>query len=141
VEEILQCWSEFYSAGWSGEIQEDTRFKGWYVEGSWFLAGETANYWDGKFGRLAIKGARGAWGVALRLSSPNLSDKDVQRGVPRIISAWASTGTQELTGASWETSSRSGQRGRRENRIRGLSSSTVSISSNPADQVQIKYRI
>ena len=76
----MQCWSEFYSAGWSGEIQEDTRFKGWYVEGSWFLTGETANYRDGKFSRTAIKGTRGAWEVALRLSSPNLSDKDVQGG-------------------------------------------------------------
>ena len=76
----MQCWSEFYSAGWSGEIQEETRFKGWYVEGSWFQTGETANSRDGKFSRPAIKGARGAWEVALRLGSPNLSDKDVQGG-------------------------------------------------------------
>jgi phosphate-selective porin OprO/OprP len=94
--------SEFYSTGWSREFLEDTRFNGWYVEGSWFLTGETANYRDGKFIRPVVKGERGAWEVAARLSSLDLNDKDVL-GVPRIISAWASTGTPEPTGASWGT--------------------------------------
>ncbi len=72
--------SEFYSAGWSREFLEDTRFNGMYVEGSWFLTGETANYRDGKFIRPVIKGARGAWEVALRFSTLDLNDKDVQGG-------------------------------------------------------------
>jgi phosphate-selective porin OprO/OprP len=72
--------SEFYSAGWARELLEDTRFNGWYVEGSWFLTGETANYRDGKFIRPVIKGQRGAWEVALRFSSLDLNDKDVRGG-------------------------------------------------------------
>ncbi len=72
--------SEFYSAGWSRELLEEARFNGWYVEGSWFLTGETANYRDGKFIRPVIKGQRGAWEVALRFSSLNLNDKDVRGG-------------------------------------------------------------
>jgi len=72
--------SEFYSAGWSREFQEDARFDGWYVEGSWFLTGETANYRDGKFIRPVVKGQRGAWEVAMRLSSLDLNDKDVRGG-------------------------------------------------------------
>ena len=78
--------SEFYSAGWSREFLEDTRFSGWYVEGSWFLTGETANYRDGKFIRPVVKGARGAWEVALRLSSLDLNDKDVLGGTENNIS-------------------------------------------------------
>ena len=78
--------SELYSAGWSREFQEDTRFNGWYIDGSWFLTGETANYRDGKFIRPVIKGARGAWEIALRLSSVNLNDKDVQGGTENNFS-------------------------------------------------------
>ncbi len=72
--------SEYYSARWSRDIQEDTQFSGWYVEASWFLTGESSNYRNGKFIRPAVKGPRGAWEVATRVSSIDLNDRDVRGG-------------------------------------------------------------
>ena len=72
--------SEFYRADWSRSDDTNPQFSGWYAEASWFLTGEHANYHDGKFIRPNITGERGAWEVAVRFSTLDLNDQDVQGG-------------------------------------------------------------
>jgi len=72
--------SEFYRTEWSRSDSNNSKFKGWYGEASWFLTGEKALYRDGKFIRPNISSSRGAWQVAFRFSTVNLNDEDVQGG-------------------------------------------------------------
>jgi len=72
--------SEFYRADWSRSDDKNPQFSGWYAEASWFLTGEHANYRDGKFIRPIIAGERGAWEVAVRFSTLDLNDEDIQGG-------------------------------------------------------------
>lgn len=65
----------------------DLDFSGFYVEGGWFLTGESMNYKPSKgiYSRVTPKGivgkgGIGAWQVALRFSSLDLTDKDVIGG-------------------------------------------------------------
>lgn len=65
----------------------DPAFSGFYVQGSWFLTGETLNYSasKGSFGKLnphdiVGKGGIGAWQLALRFSSIDLTDEDISGG-------------------------------------------------------------
>jgi len=72
--------SEFYRTKWSLPDSDDPAFKGWYAEASWFLTGEMANYRDGRFIRPDILGDRGAWELAVRFSTIDLNDGEVQGG-------------------------------------------------------------
>jgi phosphate-selective porin len=72
--------SEFYRTDWSRDDASNPHFKGWYVEGSWFLTGEHAHYREGKFIRPNILSKNGAWELALRFSNLNLNDQDVEGG-------------------------------------------------------------
>jgi phosphate-selective porin OprO and OprP len=61
--------------------QPDPTYTGWYVEGSWFLTGETKPYKDGIFQRVHVKnpvfeghGGLGAWQLAGRYDVLDLSD-------------------------------------------------------------------
>jgi len=65
----------------------DPDFNGWYVYGSYFLTGEHRPYkaGSGTFGRvkptsIVGKGGHGAWEVAARYSSLDLSDAGIQGG-------------------------------------------------------------
>ncbi len=65
----------------------DLDFSGFYVEGGWFLTGESMNYKPSKgiYSRVTPKGivgkgGIGAWQVALRFSSLDLTDEDVIGG-------------------------------------------------------------
>ena len=77
--------SEFYRTEWSRSDGDNPRFKGWYVEASWFLTGEKAHYRDGKFIRPNISDKNGAWEVAFRFSTINLNDQDVQGGTEKNL--------------------------------------------------------
>lgn len=76
--------SEFYRAKWKRDAA-NPKFKGWYVEASWFLTGEQATYRDGKFIRPQIQGDRGAWELVARFSSIDLNDEDVQGGTQQNL--------------------------------------------------------
>jgi phosphate-selective porin OprO/OprP len=78
--------SEYYQASWAKDGLQNANFNGWYIEGSWFMTGETSNYQDGKFIRPTIHGERGAWEVALRASSIDLDDQDVAGGSEKNFS-------------------------------------------------------
>jgi len=70
----------------------DLAFSGFYVQGSWFLTGETLNYSPakGSFGKLSPhsvvgKGGFGAWQLAMRFSSIDLTDEDITGGEQQTI--------------------------------------------------------
>ncbi len=81
--------SEYYHATVDREIStnEDLNFSGFYVEGGWFLTGESMNYKASKGSYSHVtpkesvgKGGIGAWQVALRYSSLDLTDEDITGG-------------------------------------------------------------
>lgn len=78
--------SEFYRTEWSLPEHSNPKFKGLYVEASWFLTGELAHYRSGKFIRPNIKRDRGAWEVVARFSSIDLNDGEVQGGTQKNLS-------------------------------------------------------
>lgn len=66
---------------------QDVYFDGYYVEGSWFLTGESLNYnpQKGALGKIIPKGILGeggigAWQIATRYSNLNLNDSDIVGG-------------------------------------------------------------
>ena len=78
---------------WSSGLGEtDVGFSGYYIQGSWFITGESVAYnaRKGTFGRPALnsivgKGGIGAWQLALRFSSLDLNDADVIGGEAKNI--------------------------------------------------------
>ncbi len=80
---------EYYHTTVDREIgtNADLDFSGFYVEGGWFLTGESMNYKPSKgiYSRVTPrgivgKGGIGAWQVALRFSSLDLTDEEIIGG-------------------------------------------------------------
>jgi len=80
---------EYYHTSVDRDISTnaDLYFSGFYVEGGWFLTGESMNYKPSKgtYSRVTPrgivgKGGIGAWQVALRFSSLDLTDEDITGG-------------------------------------------------------------
>ena len=62
----------------------DPTYKGWYVEGGWFVTGESMTYKEGEFGRIKVKnpvigggkgGGWGAWQIVGRYDVLDLTDQ------------------------------------------------------------------
>jgi phosphate-selective porin OprO/OprP len=88
--------SEYYYLALNRELagNPDLDFSGYYVQGSWFLTGESMNYKveNGAFGKITPKGivgkgGIGAWQLAIRFSSIDLNDQDVQGGEEQNFTA------------------------------------------------------
>jgi phosphate-selective porin OprO/OprP len=78
---------EYMHVGVNRSSGSDVDFDGWYVEGSYFLTGESRAYSPkkGSFGRVKPKrnlgdGGYGAWQVGVRYSTVDLTDEDVLGG-------------------------------------------------------------
>jgi len=71
----------------------DLKFSGYYLQGSWFITGESVPYnaKKGTFGKPSFKnivgkGGPGAWQLALRFSSLDLNDADIKGGEEKNLS-------------------------------------------------------
>jgi phosphate-selective porin OprO/OprP len=85
-----------------GFVGANPTYNGWYVEGSWYLTGETRTYKEGEFGRPKVKrpvyeGGPGAWQLAAKYDVLDLSDKAT------IIATCVTCGDQNtwLIGVNW----------------------------------------
>jgi phosphate-selective porin OprO/OprP len=74
--------AEFTQLDVNRSIGEDLSFSGYYAYASFFLTDDSRPYAskDGAFGRVKPKADKGAWEVALRYSSLDLTDEDVFGG-------------------------------------------------------------
>ncbi len=83
----------------------DLDFDGWYAQAGYFLTGESRNYKNGKFGGITPKanvgeGGIGAWELALRFSTLDLSDADIDGGEADSVTLgmnWYPTPTLRFT--------------------------------------------
>jgi len=77
--------AEYITTSVSRNAGSDLTFDGWYAQTSYFLTGESRNYDKGVFGNVTPKasvgdGGIGAWELALRYSTLDLIDKDIDGG-------------------------------------------------------------
>lgn len=74
--------AEYITTSVNRNAASDLTFDGWYVQTSYFLTGESRNYKNGLFGTVKPKasvgnGGIGAWELAMRYSTLDLTDKDI----------------------------------------------------------------
>lgn len=77
--------AEYITTSVNRDSGSDLDFDGWYVQAGYFLTGESRNYKGGKFGSIKPKsnvgeGGIGAWELALRYSTVDLTDADIDGG-------------------------------------------------------------
>jgi phosphate-selective porin OprO/OprP len=82
--------AEYITTSVNRDAGTDLDFDGWYVQAGYFLTGESRNYKKGKFGGITPKanvgeGGIGAWELALRYSSVDLSDADIDGGEAEAV--------------------------------------------------------
>lgn len=92
----LSLAGEYYHLSLNRDVSAnpDLDFSGYYAEAGWFLTGESMNYSgaSGSFGKIMPrgivgKGGMGAWQLALRFSSIDLSDEDIRGGEEQNLTA------------------------------------------------------
>jgi phosphate-selective porin OprO/OprP len=71
---------EFFRAKWYRKTNDNPVFKGFYVQASWILTGETFKYAQGKFIRIRPQNPRGAWEAAVRFSRVDLNNEAIKGG-------------------------------------------------------------
>ena len=71
---------ELFRARWDRSTAETPVFKGYYVQASWILSGETFKYTQGKFVRIRPQSPHGAWEAAVRFSQVDLNDQLIRGG-------------------------------------------------------------
>jgi phosphate-selective porin OprO/OprP len=83
----LSLQGEWMRADLERQEQADPSFDGWYLQGSWFLTGESRHYKrkKGAFGRLRPLADSGAVELALRYSRLDLNDLDVEGGMSKQL--------------------------------------------------------
>jgi len=72
--------AEFFRAKWYRKTNDNPVFKGFYVQASWILTGETFKYTQGKFLRIRPQNPRGAWEAAVRFSRVDLNNQTIKGG-------------------------------------------------------------
>lgn len=77
--------AEYIASNVSRQGDSDLDFDGWYAEAGYFLTGESRQYSNGKFGRpkphsIVGQGGIGAWQLALRYSTLDLTDGLIDGG-------------------------------------------------------------
>jgi phosphate-selective porin OprO/OprP len=88
---------EFFAATWDRKYDKDPVFRGFYVQASWILTGETFKYTQGKFVRVRPQNPRGAWEVAVRFSKVDLNDRGITGGEEKNLTVgvnWYAPGNQ-----------------------------------------------
>lgn len=88
---------EFFRAKWDRDTAANPVFKGFYVQASWVVTGETFKYTQGKFTRIRTQNPRGAWEAAVRFSKIDLNDQDVRGGEEKNLAFalnWYAPGNQ-----------------------------------------------
>ena len=95
-------YARMYASLAPGFAGDNPTYNGWYVEGSWYITGETRTYKDGEFGRPKVlrpvlDGGPGAWQVAAKYDVLDLSDN------AQTIATCALCGNQNtwLLGVNW----------------------------------------
>ena len=108
-------WGPWYAAGEYTQLEpeiapiftftgKDPTYTGWYVEGGWFVTGETMSYKHGEFGRIKVKtpvigGGKGtgwgAWQIVGRYDVLDLTDQAqaIQAAAPLTLGVGSGNGT------------------------------------------------
>ncbi|MCU7922839.1 MAG: porin [Candidatus Thiodiazotropha sp. (ex Dulcina madagascariensis)] len=78
----LSLQGELIQANLERKAYEDPSFSGWYLQGSWFLTGESRQYKQrtGRFGRVRPLNEYGAVELAARYSTLDLNDVGIEGG-------------------------------------------------------------
>jgi phosphate-selective porin OprO/OprP len=72
--------SEYFKAEWHRSNGNSPKFDGFYIQANWAITGEPFKYTQGKFLRIRPERSIGAFEVALRYSTLDLNDREVQGG-------------------------------------------------------------
>ena len=97
AKESFKFQGEFFRAKWDRVSNENPVFKGFYMQASWILTGETFKYAQGKFLRVRPQNPRGAWEAAVRFSIIDLNDQDITGGEEKNLTLavnWYAPGNQ-----------------------------------------------
>jgi phosphate-selective porin OprO/OprP len=97
--------AEYISTSVNRSVGSDLGFDGWYLETAYFLTGESRQYKQGKFTKPLPKsnvgeGGMGAWQLALRYSTLDLSDGLIKGGEADAVTVglnWFPTPTLRFT--------------------------------------------